>query len=98
MSCTLSLEAECLGLRLRAGTELICRGGKLWLTFEVPGRPSPDVLLAPGERHRLHADAEVFVAALYGAGPALCRIEAPSGRAGPLCFSWLRGVRGAGAS
>ncbi|AMR81138.1 DUF2917 domain-containing protein [Cupriavidus nantongensis] len=93
MSRTFSLEAECLGLRLRAGTEVVCRGGNLWLTFEVPGRPSPDVLLAPGECHRLQADAEVFVAALHGAGPALCRIDAPPRRAGQRRFSWLRGAR-----
>lgn len=93
MSRTFSLEAECLGLQLRAGTELVCRGGNLWLTFEVPGRPSPDVLLAPGERHRLQADAEVFIAALHGAGPALCGIETPPRRARPLRFRWLRGAR-----
>ncbi|CAM2973756.1 DUF2917 domain-containing protein [Cupriavidus taiwanensis] len=93
MSRTFSLEAECLGLQLRAGTELVCRGGNLWLTFEVPGRPSPDVLLAPGERHRLQADAEVFIAALHGAGPALCGIETPPRRARQLRFRWLRGAR-----
>lgn len=89
MSCTLSLEAECVGLRLRAGTELVCRGGTVWVTIEAPGRASPDVLLARGERHRLQRDAEVFLAALHGAGPALCRIEAPQ-RRGRAWFRWLR--------
>ncbi|WP_341477384.1 DUF2917 domain-containing protein [Cupriavidus alkaliphilus] len=91
MSCTLSLEAECVGLRLPAGTELVCRGGTVWVTIEAPGRASPDLLLARGERHRLQGDAEVFLAALHGAGPALCRIEAPRQRRGPG-FKWLRGL------
>ncbi|WP_427306303.1 DUF2917 domain-containing protein [Cupriavidus sp. H39] len=91
MSCTLSLEAECVGLRLRAGTELVCRGGTVWVTIEAPGRPSPDVLLARGERHRLLGDTAVFLAALHGAGPALCRIEAPPQRRGRAWFRWLRG-------
>lgn len=94
-SCMLSLEAECRRLRLRAGAELVCRGGSLWLTFEARDQPSPDVMLAPGERYRLHGDADVFIAALHGAGPALCQIEAPphSRRAGPPWFTWLRGGR-----
>ncbi|AGW95823.1 hypothetical protein N234_37835 [Ralstonia pickettii DTP0602] len=97
MSCTLSLEAECLRLRLRAGAELVCRGGSLWLTFEARDRPSPDILLAPGERYRLHGDAEVFLAALHGAGPALCEIEAPPHprRAGRPWLSWFRWLQGA---
>lgn len=90
MSCTLSLEAECVGLRLRAGTELVCRGGTVWVTIESPGRASPDVLLARGERHRLQADAEVFLAALHGAGPALCRIEAPAQSRRRAWLRWLR--------
>jgi hypothetical protein len=95
MPYTLSLEAECLRLQLRAGAELVCRGGSLWLTFEARDRPSADVLLAPGERYRLPADADVFLAALHGAGPALCRIEGPPLRRciGSPWFRWLRGAR-----
>ncbi|WP_029045002.1 DUF2917 domain-containing protein [Cupriavidus sp. amp6] len=91
-SCTLSLEAECRRLRLPAGAELACRAGSLWLTFEDGDRPSPDVMLAPGERYRLHRDADVFVAALHGAGPALCQVEAPS-RSRSAGSSWVRRFR-----
>lgn len=97
MPYTLCLEAECLRLRLRAGAELVCRGGSLWLTFETRDRPSPDVLLAPGERYRLHGDADVFLAALHGAGPVLCGIDAPphQRRTG---FPWLRWLWGSRVS
>lgn len=99
MSCTLTLEAQCRHLRLLAGAELVCLGGCLWLTFETRGRASPDVLLAPGERYRLRRDADVFVAALHGAGPTLCRIDVPrQRRARPTWPRWLgrlRGFRGA---
>ncbi|MBP0619047.1 DUF2917 domain-containing protein [Cupriavidus consociatus] len=91
-SCTLSIEAECRRLQLPAGAELVCCGGSLWLTFEDGDRPSPDVMLAPGERYRLHRDADVFVAALHGTGPALCRVEAPS-RSGSAGSSWVRRFR-----
>jgi hypothetical protein len=92
MSCTLSLEAQCLHLRLRTGTELVSLDGSLWLTFEARDRPSPDVLLGPGERYRLQGDADVFLAALHGAGPSLCRIDTPprQRRAGSAWFRWLR--------
>ena len=95
MSCTLSLEAQCLHLRLRTGAELVCLGGSLWLTFEARDRPSPDILLAPGERYRLQGDADVFLAALHGAGPSLCQIEVPplQRRAGSPWFRWLRDAK-----
>ncbi|MNT11409.1 hypothetical protein D3C72_1462860 [compost metagenome] len=96
-SCTLSLEAECRRLRLRAGAELVCRGGSLWLTFEAGDRPSPDVMLAPGERYRLQRDADVFIAALHGAGPALCQIEAPPRSRGDGS-SWVRRFSGLGGA
>lgn len=83
MSCTLSLEAECLRLRLRAGAELVCRGGSLWLTFEARDRPSPDILLAPGERYRLHGDAEVFLAALRAPAPRCARSKRRRTRVAP---------------
>ncbi|BDB27903.1 DUF2917 domain-containing protein [Cupriavidus sp. P-10] len=97
MSCILFLEAECRRLRLRAGAELVCRGGSLWLTFEAGERPSPDVMLAPGERYRLHRDADVFIAALHGAGPALCQIEAPP-RSRGAGSSWLGRFRWLGSA
>jgi hypothetical protein len=94
MSCTLTLEAQCLRLRLRTGAELVCLDGSLWLTFETRDRPSPDIVLAPGERYRLEHDTDVFVATLHGAGPSLCQIDAPPLRrgAGAAWFSRLRGV------
>ena len=100
MPYTLCLEAECLRLRLRAGAELVCRGGSLWLTFEARGRPSPDVVLASGERYRLQGDGDVFLAALHGAGPVLCGIEAPPHRrrAGFARLKWLGWLRGSRVS
>ncbi|CAG2161037.1 DUF2917 domain-containing protein [Cupriavidus numazuensis] len=92
MSSTFTLQAECRRLQLQAGAELVCRGGIVWLTFEARDRTSEDVVLAPGERYRLRRDAEVFVAALHGAGPALCEIDAPQlrRRAAVPWFRWLR--------
>lgn len=97
MPCTLSLEAKCLRLRLHAGAEVVCRDGSLWLTFDLPDRPSPDVLLAAGERYRLHADTDVFLAALHGAGPVVCGIESRPFRAS-AGSPWLRWLRRAWAS
>lgn len=95
MSCTLTLESQCLHLRLRTGAEVVCVGGSLWLTFEARDRASPDILLTPGERYRLQSDTDVFVATLHGAGPSLCRIESPppARRAWLPRFNWLRGTQ-----
>jgi hypothetical protein len=92
MPGTFTLQSECRRLRLQAGAELVCRGGSVWLTFETRDRTSEDVVLAPGERYRLYRDAEVFVAALHGAGPALCEIDAPPlrHRVAVPWFRWLR--------
>ncbi len=103
MSCTLSLDSQCRHLRLRAGAELVCLGGCLWLTFDARDRASPDVLLATGERYRLRRDADVFVAGLHGAGPAQCHIDTPAlrGRGGFGLLGalrrlrWFRSLRGA---
>ncbi|QYY28573.1 MULTISPECIES: DUF2917 domain-containing protein [Cupriavidus] len=97
MPSIFTLQAECRRLQLQAGVELACRGGSVWLTFETRDRTSEDVVLAPGERYRLRRDAEVFVAALHGAGPALCEIDAPS-LGHRVAVPWLRWLRDAWTS
>lgn len=93
MSCLFSLEAECLRLRLPAGAKLLCRSGSLWLTFELPDRQSPDILLAPGDGYRMARDADVFFATLHGAGPVVFSIDEPPRRRWPD-WRWIRGLAG----
>lgn len=55
--------AQSVTLQLRAGTAVRCVAGQLWLTRECPALrgASPDILLEPGEQHRMPADGRAFV-------------------------------------
>ncbi|MFC4483361.1 MULTISPECIES: DUF2917 domain-containing protein [Cupriavidus] len=78
MTYTLMIENDCLPMALRAGAELACAGGTLWLTLEgARPRRSPDIVLEAGQRHRVTEDATYFLTALGHGAVTVCRVSAP---------------------
>lgn len=74
-SFTVSLENACHAVALRAGAELACAAGTLWVTLEnARRRPSPDIVLTAGQRHRVTEDATVFLTALGRGRAATCHV------------------------
>ncbi|MGO4278673.1 MULTISPECIES: DUF2917 domain-containing protein [Cupriavidus] len=87
MTYTLMIENDCLPMALRAGAELACAGGTLWLTLEgARPRRSPDIVLTAGQRHRVTEDATYFLTALGHGAVTVCRVIAPP--APPLRARW----------
>lgn len=80
MSRQLLLDHDCQHLRLPAGAELICREGSLWLTYETRAqtRPSPDLVLTAGQRHRATAAGDYFVTHMRPGPPARCELVLPT--------------------
>lgn len=81
MTWDLLIDADCVPVTLRAGAEVACRAGRLWMTAEVrhagrPARPSADVVLLAGQRCRVDADGIYFLSALRTAAgsTAQCQI------------------------
>lgn len=68
----LQLDGECQRLELPAGTVLLCRAGRIWLTRELgsDAGASPDIVLQPGQRHRVDSAGAHFLTHLRGSGPA----------------------------
>lgn len=88
----LTLDQACRRLELPAGAVLHCHAGQLWLTRETPADPgpSPDIVLQPGQRHRVERAGPHFLTHLRGSGRAArCSLELPMPRpAGRGVFSW----------
>lgn len=69
MTCNLTIESDCVPVTLRAGAELVCRAGQLWVTVEHRrARLSEDIVLLAGQRWRVAEDAVYFLSALRGGG------------------------------
>lgn len=85
MRFTLDLpEGTCQRLALRAGAEIACTAGTVWLTLEDgrrDGPPSPDIVLGAGERHHLADDADCFLHGLKQGETAACAIDLSRERA-----------------
>ncbi|WP_326537043.1 DUF2917 domain-containing protein [Pseudorhodoferax sp.] len=88
----LQLDHACQRLQLPAGAVLHCHAGRLWLTRETPGQagPSPDIVLMPGQRHRVDVAGAHFLTHLRSSGRAVrCSLELPAPRAALRgVFSW----------
>lgn len=81
----LELDHACRRLHLPAGAVLHCQSGRLWLTRETraDAGASPDIVLLPGQRHRVEVAGTHFLTHLRGSGPApRCRVELPAARSG----------------
>lgn len=79
MQRDLRLDHACQRLTLPAGAVLHNLAGTLWLTCELRGAagPSPDIVLAPGQRHRVAQAGDFFVTHLRPGPPVHCRVELP---------------------
>lgn len=79
MRRTLHLDHSCERLPLPAGAVLHNRAGMLWLTCQVRGTrgPSPDIVLAPGQCHRVAQAGDYFLTHLRPGPPAHCTVELP---------------------
>jgi hypothetical protein len=88
----LHLDHTCRSLHLPAGAVLHCHAGRLWLTRETHGQAgaSPDIMLVPGQRHRVASAGMHFLTHLRTSGPAArCSVELPAPRATlRRVFSW----------
>lgn len=80
----LHLDQACQSLHLPAGAVLHCHAGRLWLTRETRAQAgaSPDIMLVPGQRHRVESAGMHFLTHLRTSGPAArCSVELPAPRA-----------------
>lgn len=83
------IENTCLTVTLRAGAQLLCREGTLWLTMESHRpRRSPDIVLTSGERYCVAEDGDYFLSA-PGKRSALCQIDRSCERQRHL-LDWLK--------
>lgn len=88
----LTLDQACRCLQLPVGAVLHCHAGQLWLTRETPADagPSPDIVLQPGQRHRVEQAGPHFLTHLRSSGRAVrCSLELPApAPARRSTFSW----------
>nr|WP_186329940.1 DUF2917 domain-containing protein [Variovorax boronicumulans] len=88
----LTLDQTCRRLHLPAGAVLHCHAGQLWLTRETlaDGGPSPDIVLQPGQHHRVERAGPHFLTHLRGSGrPVRCSLRLPVPRSAARgVFSW----------
>lgn len=77
----LQLDHACQRLHLRAGTVVHCHAGQVWLTREPLEQhgPSPDIVLTPGQQHRVEITGSHFLTHLRSSGePVRCSVELPT--------------------
>lgn len=77
----LQLNQTCQRLHLPAGAVVHCHAGRLWLTRETRDAHarSPDIVLAPGQQHRVEAAGDHFLTHLHSSGePVRCAVELPA--------------------
>jgi hypothetical protein len=80
MTWDLLIESDCVPVTLRAGAEVACRAGQLWMTVEHrTARPSADIVLLAGQRCRVAEDGIYFLSALRtdNGGMVQCHITPP---------------------
>lgn len=83
MRCELLLDQTCTRLPLPAGAVLRSQAGTLWLTWERRGREgaSPDIVLEPGQQHRVEQAADYLLTGLTPGETVRCTLELPAARA-----------------
>ncbi|NML17247.1 DUF2917 domain-containing protein [Azohydromonas caseinilytica] len=77
MRFTLHLNDSCQRLSLRPGARITCAGGTLWITLESrqASRPSPDLVLTPGQCHRVTEAADYFLTGTRKDVATACEID-----------------------
>lgn len=77
MRFTLHLNDSCQRLSLRPGARITCARGALWITLEPrhASRPSPDLVLAAGQCHRVTEAAAYFLTGLRRDVATACEID-----------------------
>jgi hypothetical protein len=94
MRTTLQLQNACIPLRLAPGALVCCSAGSLWVTREAARGElaSPDIVLAPGQCHRVGGAATYFLTGLHALAPTVCEVDMPRARQGCLrrwLWRWL---------
>lgn len=82
MTWDLLIESDCVPVTLRAGAEVACRAGQLWMTVEHrAAKPSVDIILSAGQHCRVAEDGIYFLSALRtsAGGMVQCHIT-PAGQ------------------
>ena len=77
MRITLKLQDTCVPMRLRAGVQLTCMNGSLWLTHdaEKAGWSNPDTIVSIGQRHTIDRAATYFLSSLQKDVVTICELD-----------------------